>query len=722
MTYSFEKPPVEAEVMDMDDQESNRSFENRLSSYVRSCWDEAKVAKAVITERLLKCERQRRGEYDPERLADINRVGGSDIFMMLTDVKCRAAESWIRDVMLNQQDRVFDLKVSSYPTMPPEMRSNIVDLIKTEAEDFIAQGGELHPETFRARMEEVHEITTQKMKDEAEDAARRMGSKIEDQLEAGAFNTELKKFITDYTTFPTAVVKGPIIKRAKNMAWGPDFTPIVVTSYQERFERVSPYDIFPAPASTGVNDAYLIHRHRLSLRAIETMRGTPGVNEDELATVISRFGISGYRTWIQGDNERRVLAGKPFRYPLMSGEIETVEFWGSVPGTLLLEWGIEDEVDPDDIYEINAWWTDGCLWKCVLNPDPLGDRPYHIASWEDIPDSFWGFALGEIMRDTQIMCNAAARSIANNMSIASGPQVEIAIDRLPDGEQITEIYPWKIWQTTSDRTGGGQPAVRFFQPNMNAGELMQVFSTFAKQADEVTGIPNYVYGSSNVSGAGRTASGLSMLMDNASKGIKQAIANIDTIVSGIVQKLYLHNMMFDQDPYIKGDFKVVAKGAMGLLHKETLQMRRNEFLMATNNPVDSQITGVEGRAYLLREAARGLQMDTSKIVPDQNSIEQSQINAKAQQLAQQMHAQMMEQMQSQAPQAAMQQPAPMGPPPEAQPPDGAMMQPQQMADGGMMDQPQTDMGNSVQPVPGMQMGEDSMAEQVLRSLAANNAI
>lgn len=701
MSYSLKRPQVEASITDLEDQESNSRFESRLSAYVRKSWDEAKVAKSLITERLLKCERQRRGEYDPERMAEINRMGGSDIFMMLTDVKARAAESWIRDVMLSQQERIFDLKVSSYPDMPPEMKRGIVDQVRLEAEEFLAQSPEpIHPEAFRARMEEVHDATLARMREEAEDAARRMGQKIDDQLRKGGFSGELKKFINDFTTYPTAIMKGPIIKRGKEMAWGPNFTPIVLTNYKEDFQRVSPYDIFPSPASTGTNDNYLIQRHFLNLRSLEAMRGTPGVNDEELETVISRFGVSGYRNWIQGDNEQRNLAGKPFQYPINAGEVETVEFWGSVPGTMLLEWGIEDEIDPDTIYEIDAWWTDGALWKCVINPDPLGDRPYFIASWEDVPDSFWGVALPEIMRDTQVMCNAAARSIANNMGVASGPQVEVTVDRLPDGEDITDIYPWKIWQTTSDKTGGGQPAIRFFQPSLNAGELMQVFVQFAKQADEVTGIPNYVYGSSAVSGAGRTASGLSMLMDNASKGIKQAIANIDTIVAGIVQKLYIHNMMFDPDPYIKGDFSVIAKGAIGLLHKETLQMRRNEFLVATANPIDSQITGLGGRAYLLREAARGLQMDTDKLVPNAENMQQQEINMKAQALAQQMVQQLAMQMQAQQPPSPAEIPQSQPLPPE----------PQMLADGGQVGMTEE------------QAIQNDMADRILAALAENNLV
>jgi hypothetical protein len=160
-------------------------------------------------------------------------------------------------------------------------------------------------------------------------------------------------------------------------------------------------------------------------------------------------------------------------------------------------------------------------------------------------------------------------------------------------------------------------------------------------------------------------------------------------------------MMFDPDPYIKGDFKVVAKGAIGLLHKETLQMRRNEFLMATANPIDSQITGIEGRAYMLRESARGLQMDTSKIVPDQNTFEEQKIQARAQIMAQEMVQQLLAQMQQQ--QGG-------GQPPMLQAPQEPMPQPMeqppmQMADGGQVD------------------GQvETMADQVVRSLAMNGSL
>jgi hypothetical protein len=271
-----------------------------------------------------------------------------------------------------------------------------------------------------------------------------------------------------------------------------------------------------------------------------------------------------------------------------------------------------------------VWMVGSYVIKCVKNPDPLDRRPYSKASWESIPGAFWGLALPEMMTDIQTVCNAAARALANNMGIASGPQVEISVDRLPDGEDLTKMYPWKIWQTTSDRTGGGQPAVRFYQPSMNADALLAVYQYFQRIADEVTGVPNYIYGSGQASGAGRTASGLSMLMENAAKGIKQAILSLDAATTDVIHRLYDHLMIYDDDNSIKGDMQIVPAGVVGTLLKESVQQRRNEFLQLTSNPVDIQIMGPSGRAMLLREAAKALNMDVDKIIPDPEKIMEAQ--------------------------------------------------------------------------------------------------
>ncbi len=622
-------PPL---TVDMDIKQAPSSefelLQTDLSRHITDCWSRAKFAKTEITERLLKCERQRRGVYDPDKEMEIAKTGGSDIFMRLTDIKCRAAESWIRDVMNQAGRRIFDLDTAEEPEVPPEVAAGIVELVRLEMAEFVQAGGQVHPEAFRARMEEVHDQIMDKMREQAKEAAKRMGDKIEDQLNVGRFHPAFQDLISDFVTYPTAIFQGPIVRRHKKLTWGPGFQPIILNDYSRNFERVSPYDAFPSPNASSPHDGYFIRRHRLSRAALQEMRGVPGYNDEALDQVLERFGDNGFRQWLMGDQERDRLEGKPHARLFTKEVLEALEFWGSISGKMLLDWGLKPTkkmpIEWNREYEVTAWQIGPFVIKVSINPDPLGRRPYEIAQWNEIPGSFWGTALPEQMRDIQVMCNAAARALANNMGIASGPQAEVQVDRLPDGEDVSSMFPWKIWQTTSDRTGSGQPAIRFFQPEMNAQSLMTVHQYFMKMADEVTGIPAYLYSGQTGSGAGRTASGLSMLMDNAAKGIKTAIAALDVVVSAMVDRLYIHNMMYDADPAIKGDFKVKAQGAMGMVLKEQLQQRRMEFLQITANPVDMQIVGPNGRAYLLREVADQLQMDTSRLVPSPEMLEFNQ--------------------------------------------------------------------------------------------------
>lgn len=633
--------PVESDVSaaPAEGVDNSAILASAISGHITSSWGQAKFAKQQITERLLKCERQRRGEYDPDKAQDISETGGSDIYMMITDIKCRAAKSWITDVISSNGDRPFDLEPAEEPSLPPEIKLSIVDFVRQEAMEFLQNGAQIHPDAFRNRMEEVEDLIRYRMREEARERANRMAGKIEDQLEQGGFRRALEDFVDDFVTFPTAILKGPSVRKRKKLAWGPNFQPVVSNDFTREVERVSPYDIFPGPNNSSVDDGFLIQRHRLTSKDVESFKGVPGYSDDEIDQVLDRYALKGFRYFEYGDQQQDNLKGKYHSGLHQDNFIEALEFWGPVMGSMLIQWGMKD-VDPRKVYEINAWQIGSYVIKVVINPDPLGRRPYEIASWSRIPGAFWGQALPETMADLQTMCNGAARALANNMGIGSGPQVEVVVDRLPDGEDVTQMYPWKIWQTTSDRTGGGQPGVRFFQPDLKAAELMGVYQQFARQADEITGIPNYIYGSgSGASGAGRTASGLSMLMDNAAKGIKQSISNIDRVITMVVDRFYVHNMMFNPDPYIKGDFRIVPKGAMGLIAREAINVRRNEFLAMTANPVDLQIVGPEGRAYLLREQAKSLQMDTDKIVPSSEQLKFRQQKVEAAMAAQQAQGQ-----------------------------------------------------------------------------------
>jgi hypothetical protein len=239
----------------------------------------------------------------------------------------------------------------------------------------------------------------------------------------------------------------------------------------------------------------------------------------------------------------------------------------------------------------------------------------------------------EIMRDVQKAANAAVRSLIVNMGQASGPQASLDdASRLHPADD-GRMRPWKLWMFNNSSNSSSSP-IRFFNVASNAMELLAVYDRFARIADEVTGVPAYSYGSDAVAGAGRTMGGLSMLMGAAARGIKQVVTNIDRdVIEESVERLFVWNMLFNEDENIKGDVVIKARGVSALLVKEQVAQKRMELLAATANPIDAQIMGPEGRANIIRRTAQSLDMDGSDLVPSDAEIRQRELMAQMQQQA-----------------------------------------------------------------------------------------
>lgn len=607
-----------------------------LAGHVRSVWQICRTAKEQTVEpRMLANMRVRRGEYDPDELERIRKQGGSEIYMMIGSTKCRAAASWLRDVVVAvREEKPWTIMPTPMPTMSP----TLIEEVKGKATQMLAQylmtTGEMPDEgTLRQILTQMRDEFVVQLREEAVKKAERMEQKMEDQLVEGGFLQALNEFVDDVTTFPTAFIAGPVIRRKPQLRWETDpmtgrWGPVFDEALVEEWERVSPFDIYPHPAMTNVNDPLpLIRRHRLARSQLTELIGVEGYDDKAIRAVLDEYGRGGLREWLMVDTSRAQVEGRNTVYAMMNAEatIDALQMYGPVSGQMLRDWGMDEAQIPDVAKEYHAeiWLIGHWVIKATLNYDPLGRKPMYGSSYERVPGVFWGNSVVDLCADSQRMCNAAARALANNMGISSGPQAYVNVDRLPSGEDVTEMYPWKIWQVTSDPMGGGADPVKFFQPQSNAQELMTIFQHFSVRADEDTGIPRYMTGESPSGGAGRTASGLSMLLGNASKTIKQVVANVDMdIIKPIIERLYDHNMQFSDDEELKGDVRVVARGATSIMLKESAQVRRNEFLqIVSQNPVLSQIVGMEGIATLLREAAKTLDMpNVDKIVPNLDKV------------------------------------------------------------------------------------------------------
>lgn len=593
-----------------------------LAAHIKKCWLEAKQAKEEgVEKQMLRNLRQRRGEYEPELLADLRRQGAAIVYMLLTSNKCRSASAWLREALA---DMPWSCEPTPIADIDDDTKGLIVEFAQTELEKAISMGVFPSQAETQEFMVAVRDQVYAKVQEVAKDRAERMTEKMKDQLHEGGFDDAMDAFIDDLVTFPAAILKGPVVRIRPQLKWvmGQDGRPAVTTTdaFRLEWERVDPFDLYPVPDATTVDDGYLIERHRLSRQDLVDLREVEGYSAPAINAVLDQYGHTGNIDLTQGDSERRQAEGKHITMnDNPSGLIEALQYWGSVQGKMLLDWGVsEAEIeDPLADYHVEVWMIGDWVIKATLNPDPLHRKPYYKTSWENIPGSFWGKAIPDLCADTQAVCNAAARALVNNMSLSSGPQVAYDISRLPTGENLTQMYPWKVWQFRDLGNGGSVQPISFFQPQSNAAELMGIYDRFAALADEYTGIPRYMTGDGVTGGAGRTASGMQMLMTNAGKSIKNVVSSVDRILKPAIERLYFYNMMYLDDNELKGDVNIIAKGAYALVQKQQQQQRQNEILsMVAANPVLSQIAGPEGVAYLFRELIKNTGVDVDKIVPD----------------------------------------------------------------------------------------------------------
>lgn len=618
-----------------------------LAAHVRKHWSQARDAKRNTVEtRMLQSIRARRGEYDPDKLAAIKEMGGSDVYAMLTSVKCRAAASWLRDVLLaNGTEKPWTIRPTPIPDLPPQVKEAVLNQVLEPMTQAAMAGAPLTDAQVLELLGTLRDQTLNEFRAQARTMAERMENKMEDQLVEGGFIHALNQFVDDIVTYPSAVLKGPVVRNKNLLSWKQTANGWeVVTEKQTRleWERVSPFNIYPSPEAEGVNDGFLIEKHRLSRADLNDLIGVDGYDAGAIRMVLDLYGRGGLRDWLYDDVGQMEAEGKSAVHTITNpdGLIDALQYWGSVPGSLLIEWGIDkaEIEEPTRDYHCEVWLIGAIVIKATLNYHPLGEKPYYKTSYEEIPGSFWGNSPCDLIRDAQTVVNAATRALVNNMGLASGPQVVVNVDRLAAGEDVTQLKPWRIWQVTSDPMGNGSyqnKPVEFSQPDSRVVELSQIIKLFMDLADEWSGIPKYLTGDAP-GGAGRTASGLSMLMSNAGKSLKQVVANVDNyVLRPMLSRLHYWNMKYAEDQDLKGDINIVVRGANALVAKEAAQVRRNEFLAATANEFDMAILGAEGRAQVLREVVKTLDMDTDKVIPTNEQMKVQQALAQMQAIAQQ---------------------------------------------------------------------------------------
>jgi len=513
-------------------------------------------------------------------------------------------------------------------------------LMKTEAQ-LVQQtmGQPPSPQDTQKRKQSLMESAMDAAKKKATDQAKDSEDKIDEIMREGGFYHALAEFLVDLPIFPFACIKGPVVRVIPTVTWPPGGgQPTVQMKPTLTWERVNPFDLWWSPGVASIENANIIEKKQITRAELNELLGLPGYNSDEITAVLDEYGRGGlYDNWDTTDAERAVLENRENPAWNRTGMLSMMEFNGNVQGRVLQDYGLAVSDELRD-YHVQVWCIGAHVIKAQLSPSPRMRHPYFITSFEKVPGTPVGNGLTDLLVDVQECANATLRSLINNLSIASGPQVVIDDEQIDPSENTESLFPWKRWHAKRNLLAGATSAtkdpVSFFQPMDNSDKLIKVLEYLTGVADDVSAIPKYVGGSAG-GNAGRTASGLAMLMGNASKILQTVSANVDRdVMEQCLLQLFDLILLTDTSGLLTGEERVTVQGVSVSIQRETQRQRQIEFLQATANPLDQKIVGMKGRGIVLRNVATGIGIMGEQIVPDDDKLDKMQQDEEASQQTQ----------------------------------------------------------------------------------------
>jgi hypothetical protein len=349
---------------------------------------------------------------------------------------------------------------------------------------------------------------------------------------------------------------------------------------------------------------HAVYRHRMSKSQMRELKQRPFFRDEAIERSIDAGAnyINEYWEDIIDDTQ----------YLDSINRWEVLEYWGVIDKETAEESGLKvpKELKDVDQLQINAWVCGNNILRLVLNPFKPVRIPFYAFPYELNPYSFFGIGVAENMEDTQQLMNGFMRMAVDNAVLSGNLIFEVDESNLVPGQDLS-VYPGKVF-----RRQGGAPGQALFSTKYQnvSSENMMLFDKARQLADESTGIPSFSHGQTGVTGVGRTASGISMLMGAAAQNIKTVVTNIDDyLLTPLGKALFAFNMQFDFDPEANGDLAVVARGTESLMRNEIRSQKLMQIMQLGTNPAMAPMIKFD---YILREIAASLDLDEDKIVND----------------------------------------------------------------------------------------------------------
>jgi hypothetical protein len=575
--------------------------------------------------RLLDDLRQYHGKYPPEKAAKIVAAGGSDEFVNITRPKTNQFIARLQDMLLPTDDKNWGIEPTPVPSIDDQTDSKEP---LTDPSGQQIQTPEGHPVEHRDVAAGVLEVAKQR--------CLSMEREIDDQLEEAKYNSVQRDVIKDIGVYGTGILKGPTHTNRVKKSWrrvGADSAGVVqyeLTIEEDKapgVEKVSVWNFFPDMSVTELKQCEdILERHPSTRKDLSELAKIPGFNADAIRRLIKQGPQKTSSLWYM--NELRAISGND-AVNVQATLWEVWEYHGPLSTEELKACGIEAPDDPLLMTEVVVWYCDGEILKAVLNPSDSGDRPYSVSYCEKDDSSIFGFGYPYLLRNPQNVANGAWRMIIDNAGLSVGPQLIINRKAITPLDGNYALRPRKVWEISDNAKA--DDVFKAINIDSHQQELRNLFDMANAMADQETNLPQ-IAGGQDSPDQPDTFGGLQIQNNNASVVLRRSVKSYDDDMTlTLLPRFVDWNMQHNPKEEIKGDNRIVAKGAGVLLEKERQAQAIMTAVQVINQDPDAAVLVDKQKIYT--DWFRALRLQDAML--DEDGVKEAQQKQQAAQQQQQ---------------------------------------------------------------------------------------
>lgn len=621
-----------------------RNIVQRLQSEA----DDRVGRRLAIEERWLLDLAQFHGKYDDQITKSLKEAKRSSLYINQTRAKTNAMEARLSDMLFPTDDRNWGIG----PTPVPELTVDAERTARAAADAKILSADNPNNPQHAANADtavKAAQLIQDRLK-VARDRAHSMEEEIDDHLRECKYSIQAREIIRDGCKIGTGVLKGPVSDGSTRRAWKPKPPPVAQTpadgvaapaqpggwqrgeyelthaeDQRAVFWRVDPWNFFPdMDAATMDESESTFERHLFNRKQLQRLAKQSGFDKE----AIRRLLVAGpqgtapyYLAQLRSITGDQVDLGKnrfhtwEYHGPLTVEDIEELAF------TLGREELLDDvpDVDPLEEVQVTVWFCQGEPLKFALHHLDSGDPLYSVFNLEKDETTVFGYGVPYIMRDPQKALSAAWRALMDNMGISSGPQIVINEEVIEPANGSWVLEPRKIWRRKGTAPADKKP-FEIFNIDSHIGDLTTVIELSKRNIDEETALPMIAQGDQGAQ-VTKTFQGMAILMNSVNVVFRRIVKNWDDDVTvPSIGRLYDWLMQFSPKEYIKGDYKVDARGTSVLLVREMQSQNLMMFLTSfSGHPLLGKYLKDDGLPAL-RKLGQTLLISADELIKDDTEI------------------------------------------------------------------------------------------------------